>query len=758
MFLEIRLHGRGGQGGVTCAKILAATYARLGKSVQTFGDYAGERSGAPVRAYTRVADEPIQNRNKVYEPDHVLVLDPTLLDKDAVAGLASGGILLVNTAELPAGIEARFGSFRAATIDATAIARRRGIGTRSVVIVNTTIAGAYARTAGIPFEALERAYKDLHLDRDLGAAREAYDAVVLSGDAMAASGAAGAASSTVTSSNGPVAGAARTPAPAPIGVTAGQPVLPLTEHVEGPATGLKTGSWRTQMPRYVEQLPPCNAWCPAGNDVVGFIQAVSNEGDAEAAAILAKTQPFASVCGRVCPAPCMEVCNRRPYDGAVNIRGLERWIGDHAAAVRDDVPTRRDRRSVAVVGSGPAGMTAACELARAGHVVRIYEGEAALGGVLRTGIPAYRLPREALDREIESILALGIETRCGEFLDARAIARLRRQHDAVILAAGLCRPTELDALGADLPGVEQGTKFLHRVNLEGGAALHGHVMVLGGGNTAMDCARSAIRSGATMVTVAYRRTRTEMPAIREEILEAEREGISFLYQRQPVAFHGRRRLTQVELAEVQMGPPDESGRRRPVVTDRTARFECDYALLALGQAADPGLLPEGATIREGRVHYDGGPTNLFVAGDFATNEGTVAHAIGDGRRAAARVLAALGEPANFPVPPDRPRAVTSEMIRFEHFPVTAASHTIEIPLAGREGSFEETNLGLSDPREAGRCFSCGRCTQCDTCMAYCPEGIIERRADGYEVQLDFCKGCGICVVECPRHAMEMTPV
>lgn len=751
MSLEIRIHGRGGQGGVTCAKILAAAYARLGKSVQTFGDYAGERSGAPVRAYTRVADEPIQNRNKIYEPDHVLVLDPTLLDKDAVAGLAQGGILLVNTSESPAAIAKKHRSARVATIDATAIARRRGIGTRSVVIVNTTIAGAYARAAEIPFEALEKAYRDLHLDRDLGAAREAYDAVALDGNASAESPDPGA----PAAATAPLGG---TSSAKPLGATVGFPVLPLTEHVEGPATGLKTGSWRTQVPRYVEQLAPCNAWCPAGNDVVGFIQAVAHEGEAAAAAILVKSQPFASVCGRVCPAPCMDVCNRRPYDGAVNIRGLERWIGDHAVAIRDDVPSRRDRRSVAVVGSGPAGLSAACELARAGHVVRVYEGEAELGGVLRTGIPAYRLPREALDREIESILALGIETRCGEFLDARAIARLRTQHDAVILAAGLGRPAELDALGAALPGVEQGTKFLHRVNLEGGAALHGHVMVLGGGNTAIDCARSAIRSGASMVTVAYRRTRTEMPAIKEEILEAEREGISFLYQRQPVAFHGRRRLTQVELAEVQMGPPDESGRRRPVVTDRTARFECDYALLALGQGVDPTLLPEGALVREGRVHYDGGPTNLFVAGDFATNEGTVAHAIGDGRRVAARVLAALGEPATFPMPADRPRAVTSEMIRFEHFPVTASSHSIEIPLAGREASFEETNLGLSDPREAGRCFSCGRCTQCDTCMAYCPEGIIERRAGGYDVQLDFCKGCGICVTECPRHAMEMTPV
>src|SRR5512132_4234077 len=224
MSLEIRLHGRGGQGGVTCAKILAATYARLGKSVQTFGDYAGERSGAPIRAYTRVADEPIQNRNKIYEPDHVLVLDPTLLDKDAVSGLARGGILLVNTPEAPGAVAKKHGSVRAATIDATAIARRRGIGTRSVVIVNTTIAGAYARAAEIPFEALEKAYRDLHLDRDLGAAREAYDTVALEGNGSvpvpaAWGAAAGSASSAAAASAGisaSASGSGATAKPAPL--------------------------------------------------------------------------------------------------------------------------------------------------------------------------------------------------------------------------------------------------------------------------------------------------------------------------------------------------------------------------------------------------------------------------------------------------------------------------------------------------------------------------------------------------------------
>jgi 2-oxoacid:acceptor oxidoreductase gamma subunit (pyruvate/2-ketoisovalerate family) len=749
MTLEIRLHGRGGQGGVTCAKILAAIYAKLGKSVQTFGDYAGERSGAPVRAYTRVSDEPIANRNKVYNPDELLVLDPTLLGDDTVAGLVPGGLLLLNTSRPAAELTPRFGKFRLAIIDATAIARRRSIGTRSVIIVNTTITGAYARAVGLPFEALENAYRELHMARDLDAAREAYEGVAFAG-VEAAPAAAPAAP--------PKAAAAPAAAPAPstpLGAH-GTDVLPLTQHVESPAVTLKTGSWRTQLPQYVEHLAPCNAWCPAGNDVVQFIQTLYKEGEAAAAAVLGTTQPLASICGRVCPAPCMEGCNRREYDGSVNIRALERWIGDRASVLRRAEAPPAKRRNVAILGSGPAGLSAACELARAGHRVTIYEGEKELGGVLRTGIPTYRLPREVLDREISAILALGVETRCGTFLDAAAIAGLGKKHDAVIVAAGLARATELDAPCANLPGVEQGLGFLHRVNMEGGDTVRGHVVVLGGGNTAMDCARSALRAGAAKVTVAYRRTHEEMPAIREEIEEAHREGIGFLFQRAPVAFHGNGRVAAIELAEVEMGEPDSSGRRRPVVTKRTSRLTCDRVLLAIGQSADRGILPANCEVSSGRVYTTAGETNLFVAGDFATGDGTVTHAIGDGRRAAGRVLVALGEKAVIFERPDRTKAVPLTAIRRDHFPLEAPSADRLLPVETRIRTFDEANGGIDNPGEAGRCFSCGHCTQCDSCLVYCPEGIIERIPGGYEVDLGYCKGCGICVAECPRSAMEMT--
>lgn len=739
MTLEIRLHGRGGQGGVTCAKILATIYAGLGKSVQTFGDYAGERSGAPVRAYTRVSDEPVTNRNKVYDPDELIVLDPTLLGDDTVAGLRPGGLLLLNSPKPPDAFAGRFGAYRLATLDATEIARRHAIGTRSVVIVNTTLAGAYAKAAGLPLSAVESAYRDLHLNRDLPAAREAYERVA------------------IADASGADAGAAR-PASRAVPVAHGSDVLPLTQHRDGLPTGLKTGSWRTQAPRYVEHLAPCNAWCPAGNDVVGFIQTLEKEGVDAAARVLQRTQPLASICGRVCPAPCMEGCSRRQYDGSVNIRALERWIGDRTAAAPRIEAEPEHRRRVAIVGSGPAGLAAAHEIARAGHEATFYEGERELGGVLRTGIPAYRLPRHVLDREIDAILDLGVEARRGEFLDRARIEDLSRRYDAVIVAAGFGRVSSIRAAGADLPGVEQGTRFLHRVNLEGAAAISGHVVVLGGGNTAMDCARSALRCGASRVTVAYRRDRDAMPAIREEIDEAEREGIEFLFQRQPVAFHGAGRLEGVELAEVLLGDPDDTGRARPIVGDRTIRVACDHALLALGQSADAGLLPEGSTVVAGRAHTPAGPTNIFVAGDFATGEGTVAHAIGDGRRAAGRALAALGEAATVFVRPNRAEAVPISGIHFEHFPLREAAADRHAPLAARLRSFDEVNVGVPDAREAERCFSCGRCTRCDTCLVYCPEGIVDRTIDGYAVDLAFCKGCGICVAECPRDAMEMLPV
>lgn len=399
--LEIRLHGRGGQGGVTCAKIIAAVFARQGKAVQTFGDYAGERAGAPVRAYARVSAETITNRNKVYQPQHVLVLDQSLLDDSAVAGLVPGGTLLLNSPEAPEAYAKRFGAFRVATVDATAIARKHKIGTKSVVIVNTTIAGAFLHALGLPIAALEEAYRKLGFGSNLAAAKEAFESVRVR-EATERAG---------------VKAAVEAPLPA---------VLPLEEALVGAPVPTRTGNWRSQTPRYRKAAAPCSAWCPAGNDVIGFVQAMERKDERAAAAILGRTTPLSAVCGRVCPAPCMEGCNRREVDGSVNIRGLERWIAERAPVAEREPGRHRSPRRVAIVGGGPAGLSAAYALARAGHGVTIFDAEQKLGGVLRTGIPTYRLPRAPLDQEIENVLRLGVETRCGETLDRKRdrIARL----------------------------------------------------------------------------------------------------------------------------------------------------------------------------------------------------------------------------------------------------------------------------------------------------------------------------------------------
>jgi 2-oxoacid:acceptor oxidoreductase gamma subunit (pyruvate/2-ketoisovalerate family)/2-oxoacid:acceptor oxidoreductase delta subunit (pyruvate/2-ketoisovalerate family) len=731
MQMEIRLHGRGGQGGVTCAKIVAALHARLGKSVQTFGDYASERTGAPVRAYTRVSDRHITNRNKVYRPDHVLVLDNTLLGDDVVAGLRPGGTLIVDSTEPPAAFSQRFGAFRIATVDATGIARRHGIGSRSLVIVNTTIAGAYARAFDLPLELLEQTYRELGFIGNLAAAREAYES---------------------TRTGEPTIDATAAPGS---GAGASADVMALTAHRQSAPTQLKTGSWRVLTPRYAENLAPCSAFCPAGNDVIGFIQAAVREGTAAASATLGRTSALAATCGRVCPAPCMGSCNRVEYDGAVNIRGLERSIADQAPVATKERKACAAPRRFAVLGGGPAGLSAAYELAREGHSVTLFDAEPALGGVLRTGIPTYRLPRDVLDREVAGILALGVQAHCGRKLAAQELAEMAGRYDAIVLATGLQKLRGLDLPGAALDGVEQGIEFLHRVNLGGGARLKGHVVVLGGGNTAMDCARSALRSGAERVTIAYRRSDKEMPAIAEEVHEAREEGVRMLFLRQPIAFFGNGAVSSVELAEVDLGEPDASGRRAPMVSSRTERLDCDAVLLALGQSADAGVLPQGWTLDDGRVVTASGPLQVFAAGDFSTGDGTVTHAIGDGRRAAGRAMQALGLDVTVFERPDRKKAVPATDMRFDHFARAAAADAPCRPAAERTRDFREVRAALPDTLEAHRCFSCGHCTQCDTCLVYCPEGIVRRKNDGYDIDYTYCKGCGICAVECPRKALEM---
>ena len=398
--IEIRIHGRGGQGGVTLAKLIATSRFLKGQSVQAFGLYAAERSGAPIQAFCRFAEEPITNRNLIYEPDHVIVLDPTLVGPPIVAGLKPGGWLLINSPQPPGEFEEQFPQNRLATADATAIARDNNLGTRSVPIVNTALAGAAGKMLGIPIEEVFAALEHLGFTGpNLDAAKRAYEEVQL------------------------------VDSPCEIATTQQHVVPPdggrgpsILEGAGAALPAIKTGLWATEQPHRQQMVPPCNHICPAGNNVQGFLNALANDKTDEALEILLRTTPFPSICGRACPAPCMENCNRIELDGAVNVRQLERYAGDHGEVTLEPLAERDER--VAIVGSGPAGLTAAFHLARFGYRVKVFESGPEIGGLLRTGIPEFRLPEDAVAREIDRILGLGVEVETNH--------RLLHAHHAVL--------------------------------------------------------------------------------------------------------------------------------------------------------------------------------------------------------------------------------------------------------------------------------------------------------------------------------------
>ncbi len=716
--IEMTLYGRGGQGGVTLAKLIAMAWFSRGKQAQAFGVYAAERSGAPIQAYVRIDDEEITNHNQIREPDHVIVLDTTLIGESILAGAHAGGWIILNTPKPPSSFAA-FRGRRVAAVDATSIATRHGLGTRTVPIVNTAMLGAVARTFGFSFDEVlalleDRGYRGKNID----AAKEAFDSVAtaqLDGEPL-------------------VVKPARN-----LAATTG-----LLDPGLGGRPAIHTGSWATRRPERRTLTPPCNAVCPAGNDVQGFIAAAARGDYDRALAVLLETSPFPGVCGRVCPAPCMGTCNRNAFDEGVNVREIERFVADSAHWPDPVLPWRRER--IAVVGSGPAGLSAAYHLARSGYHVALYEGSNELGGVLRNGIPDYRLPKDVLDREIGFLLMHGVIAYVDSFVNASALEEIKERYDAVFMATGLQLARSLQAGPA-----MQGIAFLDRVHRHDVTLNGQHIVVAGGGNTAIDAARSALRLGARSVRILYRRTRADMPAIDEEINAALEEGVILDELALPERIDG----SHLNCVRVILGDPDESGRRAPIA-DPSTRFavDCDQLILALGQEPDRSIA---------------GNTNVYFGGDFSTNEGTVAAAITSGRKAAEQIRARLsalpasGERAEGRVSGTGTAIATAiatigdlHLNLFRHAPRQRGP---ALPPEDRRHNFLEVHTGLADASlEAQRCFSCGVCNTCDRCRDHCPDGILTRVGDDYRFDYDYCKGCGICASECPRGVVVMAEI
>jgi 2-oxoacid:acceptor oxidoreductase delta subunit (pyruvate/2-ketoisovalerate family) len=580
----------------------------------------------------------------------------------------------------------------------------------------------------------------------------------------------------------------------------------------------KTGSWKYIRPVYRDRVAPCNQGCPVGIDIEGYMNLV-REGRVEAARdLLLRENPMPATTGRVCYHPCELACNRASFDQSVAIHAVERMLGDLALDLPPSTPAKRRDETVGVIGAGPAGLACAYHLARLGYGVTVYEAESEPGGVLRWGIPEYRLEKTVLAKEVERVRRLGVEFRCSTRVGTDVPFETLSVHDAVFVATGVHRSRPLDVPGENLRGVLRGLDLLRRVNAGERPNLGKRVAVIGGGNTAMDCARTAVRLGAE-VTVLYRRGRAEMPANAEEVEAALHEGVRFGFLAAPVEILGDARVPDEEplpaiadtfgsfesldarasvrgmrCVRMKLGSPDASGRRRPeVVPGSEFAIECDSVVTALGEEADLEFLPDEMRDRGGALHVSplGGTsrTAVFAGGDIIEEPHTVAFAIGSGKRAAIgidhylRLLAGedsdtveLGE---LRYGPDGNVSMTRwreddpllrvnpanevagfDAINPEHF-THVARHTDRLrPSWESRHDFAETNLGLTREdalAEARRCFNCGVCNGCEVCLVFCPDVAITRRDDGrFDIAYDYCKGCGICAAECPRGSVVMT--
>jgi NADPH-dependent glutamate synthase beta subunit-like oxidoreductase len=522
-----------------------------------------------------------------------------------------------------------------------------------------------------------------------------------------------------------------------------------------------TGSWRTERPRYVTNLPPCSHGCPAGEDVQAWLFA-AEEGDYEAAwRRIVADNPFPAVMGRVCYHPCETACNRAQLDEAVGINSVERFLGDHAIEKGWALPAPAPPtgRRVLVVGAGPSGLSAAYHLARLGHAVEIRDAGPVAGGMMRFGIPRYRLPREILDAEIARIVDLGVTLRC----DAKVADLEETMRDGGFDAAFLAVGAHV-AKRAHIPA-GSAARMLDAISLlesmEGAEPplLGRRVVVYGGGDTALDAARTAKRLGAADAIVVYRRTRDRMPAHDEELEEALQEGV--LVRWLSTIRHVDEGHLTVERMEL-----DETGFPQP--TGEVEELEADSLVLALGQDVDLSLLDgvPGVEVVDGVVQVSStmmtGRPGVFAGGDMVPAERTVTTAIGHGRLAARNVDAWLrGEACATPAPPP-----LADFDGLNTWYYADAPRTVRprLELARRQSTFDEVVGGLDAETalfEARRCMSCGNCLACDNCYGVCPDNaVIKLEPAGpyaYAIDLDYCKGCGICARECPAGAIVMEP-
>ena len=742
--IEIRIHGTGGQGVVIAGKLLADAAAKSNFQVQSFSAYGAERRGGKVTSYIRLSEEPIHVHSKMYAPDYVVLMDESLVeDAECLTGLNVDGRLLINTAKLPEAFH-DFGNVTIATVDANRIAAENNIRLpNGIPIINTTLLGALVGTLpDIALDHLIEAFKEAsvpEIENNIAAATEAFNHISLD---------------------------------------------PNTSHQ---AQEQHRQIVEQRYPEFGYLIPPCENACPAGHVIHKTLFLVQNNRFDDALKNIRMENPFPGICGRVCFHPCETNCNAKDVTEPLAIGSLERAVFDQADTNNPQNPKKQKPtgKKVAVIGSGPAGMTCAYFSALLGHAATVFEAQAFPGGIPRMGIPAYRLPKAVVDEEIQHILDLGVHIKTSTQIGMDiSFENIMENHDACFIATGAHRSMHLNIPGEECDGVVSGLKLLKQVASGNSINFSGaKIAVIGGGNTAVDAARSAIRLGAKEVVIVYRRTVEQMPAFTPERKAAEHEGVKILYLTAPAEIHQRNgHITHLECLKTQLGKPGEDGRRYPkIVAGTNFMLEVNHVITAIGETPDISYMPDGMQTEGPLVKVDAlGRTSIprvYAGGDLTNTTWSVAEAIGSGKRAAIGIdlfLRKVDKPSIFagvdkatssaisisrymagdsPVVDARVAAV--EDLNPQYFSKSPRVSIAELDTSKRVHDFNEVNAELtkqSAVSEADRCFHCGTCNLCGTCYILCPDAAIgyEKNYTALTIDSNLCKNCRICVNECPR--------
>jgi len=524
----------------------------------------------------------------------------------------------------------------------------------------------------------------------------------------------------------------------------------------GSSLANRTGSWRTSRPVYLDRLPPCNKQCPAGEDIQGWLFHAES-GDYESAwRHLTKDNPFPAIMGRVCYHTCEGVCNRGKLDESVGINSVEHFLGDEALrrGWKLATPTTDSGKHVLVVGAGPSGMSAAYHLRRFGHRVTVHEAGPFLGGMMRFGIPKYRLPRDILEAEMQRVVDLGVKVELNSKVENILETMQAGKFESAFLAVGAHIGKRAMIPAGDAAKIIDAISLLRSMEGEDKPMLGRRVVVYGGGNTAIDVARTAKRMGAEPLIV-YRRTREKMPAHDFEVEDAMQEGIMVKWL-STIKQANESSLTIEKMALDSKGFPQPTGEFETI--------EADSLVLALGQDVDLGLLEgvPGLQVSDGVVQVAAnmmtGHPGIFAGGDMVPAERNVTVGIGHGKQAARHIDAWLRGEEHVPAP--QREVATFENLNTWYYADAPKTVRPVLDVIRRQSTFDEVQGGLDETNalfEARRCLSCGNCFECDNCYGVCPDNAVIKLGPGkrFKFNYDYCKGCGMCAAECPCGAIKM---